>query len=91
MRRTYEQALHAMQTGVAFIMGREPQETEAKHLRVGVNSAMCDNAALARLLIQKGVISEQEYLAAIAKEMNNEADRYEARVQSYLGDNAHVH
>ena len=48
----YDAAAHAMQSGVAFEIGAGvSRETEPKHLRVGVNSAMVDSAALAALLI----------------------------------------
>ncbi len=79
-RDRYERALHAMQTGVATWMGVDKNETTAKHLRVGVNSALCDTAALAKLLIAKGLITEEEYLKAIADTMEAEVKRYEERL-----------
>jgi hypothetical protein len=79
--RRYRAALHAMQTGVLAMMGREPDgETAPKHLRVGVNSAMCDNAALVGLLVEKGLITREEHALAICVEMEREVARYEARV-----------
>ena len=47
----YVKAAHAMQSGVAVCMERGTAETTPKHLRVGVNSAMVNDAAIARLLI----------------------------------------
>lgn len=76
----YAYACHAMQTGVAYVMGRAPAETQPKHLRVGVNSAMCDNAALVGLLFKKGIITELEYVVALADEMEREVRRYEDRL-----------
>ena len=73
----YEELLHAMQSGVAMKMERDGAETSPKHLRVGVNAAMCDHAGLVRLLISKGVITAEEYLAAITEEMRAEVRRYE--------------
>lgn len=81
----YSQAQHAMQTGVSMIMQYSPTETEPKHLRVGINTAMCDHAALVRLLIEKGIITNDEYMAAVTKEMNQEVQRYHERLQRYLG------
>ena len=69
-------AAHAMQTGVALAMEHGSPETEPKHLRVEVNSAMSGHGSLIRLLIAKGVITESEYLKAIA-------DGMEAEVASY--------
>jgi len=81
----YTAKLHAMQSGVAMKMNYEPGETSPKHLRVGVNSAMCDHAALVRLLMEKGIISEAEYAAAVTDEMGREVARYEAWLTERLG------
>lgn len=82
----YTAAAHAMQSGVAMMMQKGDTSTEPKHLRVGVNSAMSDISSLARLLIAKGVITEQEYFAAIADGMEREKAEYEARVQQAYGN-----
>jgi hypothetical protein len=84
-RARYEAAAHAMQTGVALEMAAGSRDTESKHLRVGVNSALCDVTALARLLIEKGVITEEEYYKAEADEMEREVERYEKRLPSEIG------
>lgn len=75
--RRYQAAIHAMQTGVAAKMAIDPSETTPKHLRVGVNSAMVEHSALAGLLIAKGVITEAEYLEALALGMEREQALYE--------------
>ena len=72
----YKAAAHAMQTGVAFTMDSNPSETSPKHLRVGVNSAMVEHGALAHLLMQKGIITEVEYLESLADFMEKERDSY---------------
>lgn len=84
-RDRYAAAMHAMQTGVAFSMPIDPKATEPKHLRVGVNVAMCDHAALVRLLAEKGVITRAEYFKAIADEAEAEAARYAARLSAHHG------
>lgn len=76
----YLAAAHKMQTGVAFEHGKGSKDQTPKHLRVGINTAMCDHAALIRLLISKGILSEEEYLKEIADEMEREAQRYEDRI-----------
>jgi hypothetical protein len=81
----YRAAVHAMQSGVATKMNYDPSETTPKHLRVGVNSAMVEHSALAHLLIDKGVITEQEYLSAIADGMERERDMYVAEIQDHFG------
>jgi hypothetical protein len=81
----YTDKCHAMQTGVAMKMAIDPGETSPKHLRVGVNSAMCDQAALARLLVNKGVITQQEYEAAVTDEMGREVARYQTWLTEHVG------
>lgn len=78
----YRAAAHAMQSGVAYEMSINPESagTTPKHLRVGVNAAMAEQSGLARLLIAKGIITEAEYLKAVADAMERERDRYQARM-----------
>lgn len=81
----YMAAAHAMQSGVASKMVFDPAETTPKHLRVGVNSAMSDHSALVYLLVQKGVITEEEYSSAIADAMEREKGRYEETLSDQFG------
>ena len=81
----YRDAVHAMQSGVAMEMQSGSNDTTPKHLRVGVNSALVDSAALAELLIAKGVITEAEYLETIAAGMEREAAAYEQRLSEHYG------
>ena len=78
---SYLDAMHGMQSGVAHEMNVSARAgaTDPKHLRVGVNATMCDHAALARLLIAKGLIAEAEYLEAIRVQMNEELAQYQER------------
>lgn len=81
----YEDNAHAMQSGVAMKMNIDPSETTPKHLRVGVNSAMCDHAALVRLLMEKGLFTNNEYVEAVTNEMGREAARYEQWLTEHFG------
>ncbi len=80
-------AAHAMQTGVRTEMetGCRHAETEPKHLRVGVNTALRDTASLVGLLVRKGVITEVEYMEAIADGMEEEKRGYEQRLTEHFG------
>lgn len=73
----YRAAMHAVQSGVAMDLQHDPTSGTPKHLRVGVNSALVNQAALVRLLISKGIITEVEYLTALAEEAEAEQRRYE--------------
>lgn len=91
-QRRYEVALHAMQTGVATKMSFDPTDTTPKHLRVGVNSALTSQDAVARLLIEKGVITEEEYLVAVVEATEREAEMYLREIRNHFGsDNIHLH
>lgn len=83
--KRYEDLAHAMQGGVAMEMDYKPEPTEPKHLRVGVNAAMVDHCGLVKLLIAKGVLTEEEYIAAITESMAEEVQRYEERLSKRLG------
>jgi hypothetical protein len=79
---------HAMQSGVAMeieLRGLDDAAASPKHLRVGVNTAMADHAGLVRLLVEKGMFTEQEYMDAIAKSMKEEKERYERLLSKRLG------
>lgn len=82
---TYKELAHAMQTGVAYELEKDPKSGTPKDLRVGLNSAMVNDAALARLLIAKGVITLEEYEAEVTAEMQREVKRYEDRLTERYG------
>lgn len=85
LRAEYEQLLHAMQTGVAYDQAQGSQDGSPKHLRVGINSAMITDAAVAKLLIDRGVFSELEYTEAVVEEAKREVARYEKRLSERYG------
>ncbi len=76
----YYKALHAVQTGVGYLMERTTRETDPKHLRVGVNSSLINSSALAKLLIDKGLITQDEYEAVLADFAEAEKASYEKAV-----------
>lgn len=87
-KMSYNDACHAMQTGVAYDMQLPGhKDTDPKYLRVGINSAMCDHAALVGLLIAKGIITNEEYIEAITAEMNKEVERYKEKLSKHYGAN----
>jgi hypothetical protein len=81
----YEAAMHAMQTGVAFDQAAGSQDGSPKHLRVGINLAMSDHASLVRLLLAKGIITEEEYFQAVAEGMEQEAEEYRKALSERWG------
>ena len=84
----YSRAGHRVQTAIAFLMGlgagADPG-TSPKHLRVGVDLRASDAKGLVDLLIEKGVFTKAEYLEAVAKAAEEEADSYEAKLAEQMG------
>lgn len=87
-RARYEELLHAIQTGVAFKMGKDGSDTTPKHLRVGLNAAMIEHAALAVLMIKKGIITEEEYVDQLIVELEREVASYQAELETLYGANS---
>lgn len=80
----YHLAARKMQSGVAHSMSLKGEESP-KHLRVGVNAALVQNSGLGALLINKGLITSEEYAKAMAEGMEMEVARYEAILTEAMG------
>ena len=76
-RQKYIELAHAMQTGVALDQAKGSNDGTPKHLRVGINCALSDHGALVKLLIAKGLFTEDEYYDHLIEFMQREVDRYE--------------
>jgi hypothetical protein len=81
----YMRLLHAMQTGVAYLMHYDPQETTAKHLRVGINARAIDHGALVKVLIDKKLITEEEYAEACKEFAARDVISYTERLEEHTG------
>lgn len=91
LAQIYAAKLHALQSGVAAAIANDPHYDPAdpprfiKHLRTGLDARAADAAGLARLLIDKGVITEREYHLAMADAMAREVEDYEAKLTALHG------
>jgi hypothetical protein len=83
--RRYLRAAHAVQSGIAALLERDPKIGTPKHLRVGIDTGKAEHAALARLLIAKGMITEEEYTEAIIAGVEAEQRAYEERLSIIYG------
>lgn len=78
---------HRVQSAIALFEGRRDAfgercaETEGKHLRVGVNSALVEASALARLLFRKGMMTAAEYYDALIETWEQEVDSYREKIK----------
>lgn len=84
LERRYEEAAHAVQSGVAMEMNYRPEPTQPKHLRTGIDLTKAEVGGLVRMLIAKGVFSEEEYMEAIALGVEEEQASYEKRLSDLL-------
>lgn len=80
----YTQAMHGVQTGIAVLIEHGDQLASPKHLRVGIDSVQVSIAALAGLLIKKGLFTHLEYVEALADEAEKERSRLEVKLSALM-------
>lgn len=85
LKEQYRVLMHAVQTGVAYTLEFNSQEGTAKHLRVGVNSALINQCAIVKLLINRGIITELEYWEAVVEQTKLEVTSYEEKLSVVMG------
>lgn len=74
----YRAAVHGMQAAVQMMIVRGvSDEAKPMRLRGDLNITGINHSSLARLLIAKGIITESEYLEALAAGMEAEVTKYE--------------
>lgn len=76
---SYKDALHGMQSGVGWEHEQGSRDKEPKHLRTGINSCFINAAAMFALLVDKGIITEEEFDEYLRLAANDEVTRYEMR------------
>lgn len=84
----YMSQLHAIQSGVAMMLetfGSNGSGASPKHLRVGVDSAMVNDAAVVSLLMKKGLITLGEYYDELIIQARKEKERYEKVLSEHFG------
>jgi hypothetical protein len=83
--------MHAVQSAVALdisVSGYNGAGADAKHLRTGIDACLVDAAAVATLLMQKGVFTQSEYLAALADAAEREREEMTERMRQRTGNPA---
>ncbi len=81
----YNALLHAMQTGIAYTLEKDFSSGTPKHLRVGVNSAMVEAGVICKILIDKGIITLEEYQERVLEGLQKEVDMYEREISEHYG------
>jgi hypothetical protein len=90
LQQRYLAAAHAVQAGVQMEMNDDPptrsgSPVSPKMLRTGLNLAMVEHGALVRLLIAKGLFTEEEYFEELVKGVEAEKVLYEERLTARFG------
>lgn len=85
LQQRYLSAMHAVQSGIAQKMTIDPSDTAPKHLRTGIDSALVSSSALARIMIESGVISEIAWRTMLATVAEEEKASYEADLSRLMG------
>ncbi len=86
LREQYRVLMHAVQTGVGYTLGFDSREGTPKNLRVGVNSALINQCAIVKLLINRGIITELEYWEAVVEQTKLEVASYEEKLGAVMGN-----
>jgi len=86
LQEEYLRLCHAAQTGVDYMIQFDKQQVTPKHLRVGINLAMVEHGALVALLMEKGIITEEEHWRALIKAMKAEVDQYQKIISRHMND-----
>lgn len=82
----YTQLAHGVQSGVAWRQGQEaPGYDRDKHMRTGVDITKAEQGGLAMLLVRKGLITHEEYLAALVEGLELEVLTFEDEATTASG------
>jgi hypothetical protein len=79
----YLSLAHAIQSGITMLANFDVSLQAPKHLRVGLNLALCDIGSLYGLLLAKGIITEEEMHKAIIEGMQREVTSYETQLKQH--------
>jgi hypothetical protein len=84
----YMALMHAMQSGVKAVTEIQQGDTAAhspKHLRTGVNASMILGSAVVKTLVEKGLITWEEFRDNEIELLKNEVKGYEQQLSDYYG------
>lgn len=81
----YMSMMHGLQSGIATMIALDQKYADKKDLRVGVDSALIQDSALAQLLMEKGIITEDEYWTRIIRLVGNDITNLRRRVALLWG------
>jgi len=83
-----QDAQHAMQTGVRMYTEQSLPDASPelirllKHLRVGINTCMCETATMCELLAKAGHIDLEEFYKMLADKLEDDVKGYEKELKA---------
>lgn len=77
---------HAIQSGLKMQSNFDKTITDPMDIRVGVNMLFVQQAALADLLMQKGIFTLEEYMAAMDRAAKTEKERLEKLLSEHFNN-----
>lgn len=89
LKARYYALAHAVQSGVGLRIQTDLKHANPKHLRTGLNMAMCEHGALMQVLLEKGVVTEEEYYTAVMEMLEKEIESYQKWTEKNLGMKVH--
>lgn len=81
----YMDLAHSVQSAVGWLLERDAKSGTPKHLRTGLDVTKCEQAALVNLLVDRGIITEEEYVRGINEMLEKEVQRHEAEAERHFG------
>lgn len=82
----YNRAMHGVQSAIKFLIDRGDDLASPKHLRVGIHSALVNDHAISTLLIEKGIITEEEYFDQLVESAEQELEYLTVMARDYCGN-----
>ena len=83
---SYEEAAHGVQSAIKYRMEHSlTPATEPKHLRTGIDMSKADQLGLTQLLIDKGIITSDEYCEYMRLAANQELHMHEEQIRTLTG------
>lgn len=84
-KKLYLSMMHGLQSGIATMITLDQKYASPKDLRVGVDSALIQDSALAQLLMEKGIITEDEYWTRVLRLVGEDITSLRRRVSILWG------
>lgn len=91
-QKRYMELAHSIQCAAGFMIeAGYSKEGTPKHLRTGVNMAMCEHGGLVTLLVKKGIITEDEYFDSVLETLERELQSYKDKAKEVTGADIEFH